>query len=163
MLKLAKFLSAVLGKQDKRDVKVNVMGKNDTRTAFQASPFGIDSNPASEDDLVAVYADTTEDGQSVLLGYLLKGLAAEKGEVRLYSTDEDGAEQPKAYIHLKNDETLEIGGNSDNMVRFSALQTAFNQLKTEFNAHVHSSNGTPPVTPSTADISGAKIDEIKTL
>lgn len=65
--------------------------------------------------------------------------------------------------------------DADNAVRYSALETAYNQLKTDFdnlvtifNAHVHpdptsgSTGITPtPGTPSTGDITGAKVDEIK--
>ena len=70
MIKLATVISAILGKQDKRDVKVNVMGTGDTQTAIQANPFGVDSNPIS--DLIAVYAQTGEMGATVLIGYLNK-------------------------------------------------------------------------------------------
>jgi hypothetical protein len=55
------------------------------------------------------------------------------------------------------------------MTRFEELETGFNQLKSDFNSfltHVHGGPGTPPappVLPSTASISGAKINEVKTL
>ena len=78
---------------------------------------------------------------------------------------------------MKNDETIEIGGDTDFMVRYSELESAFNELRddfnnlvTKFNTHVHpspagGSTGPTPTggTPSTADITGAKINEIKTI
>ena len=85
---------------------------------------------------------------------------------------------------MKDDSTMEIGGSSDNMVRYSELQSAYNQLKSDFdnlvnsyNTHIHVTTATvgatavPGVllpttateTPSSGDISGAKIEEIKTL
>ena len=96
--------------------------------------------------------------------------------------DDKGDE--KTYIYLKDDSTMEIGGSSDNMVRYSELQSAYNQLKSDFdnlvnsyNTHIHVTTATvgatavPGVllpttateTPSSGDISGAKIEEIKTL
>lgn len=158
----------------KRLVKFLRLGKNDVQESHQASPFGIDSNPIS--GLVAVYAPTMENGKPVVIGYINKNQIAGIGETRIFSTDDQNT--LKTYIHLLNDGTMEIGGNSKNMVRFQELETGFNQLKSDFNAlvtlfntHVHagvttgpaSSAVTPtPGTSSAADISGAKIDEIRT-
>ncbi len=82
------------------------------------------------------------------------------------------------YIQIEGD-FIEVGGNTDFMVRFSVMETAYNQLKSDFddlvnayNSHVHpgvtaggASTATTPTqgNTSTGDISGAKIDEIKTL
>ena len=87
------------------------------------------------------------------------------------------------YIQIESD-FIEIGGDTDFMVRFSELETAYNQLKDDhdalvstFNAHIHITTATVGATPipgviaptttmevpSTGDISGAKIDEIKTI
>ena len=96
-----------------------------------------------------------------------------------------------SYIKIKKDGTVEMLGDADNMVRYSKLETAFNQLKQDFdtlvstfNAHIHTpvivgvsgGSGAPAVgvpgptpttattvSPSTADITGAKIEEIKTI
>lgn len=85
------------------------------------------------------------------------------GEKKLYSTS-GGSIQ--AYINLLSDGTIEINGNADFAVRFTALETAFNQLKSDYNSHTHvsvTSVGTPtvPVPQSTADMSGAKVNEVK--
>jgi len=82
------------------------------------------------------------------------------------------------YIQIDED-FIEVGGATDFMVRFSVMETAFNTLKTDFNnliiaynAHVHpgvtaggaSTSATPSTgSSSSADISGAKIDEVKTI
>jgi hypothetical protein len=63
--------------------------------------------------------------------------------------------------------SMELGGNVDNAVRFSALETAFNQLKSDFDGHTHGGvdtggGTTSPAITSSADITGAKIDNIKT-
>jgi hypothetical protein len=59
--------------------------------------------------------------------------------------------------------TVDLNGDDDNAVRFSVLETAFNQLKADFNAHTQTvSEGIALApTPSTADISGAKVDEVR--
>jgi len=157
-MKLVSVISSLVNQANRRIIKIKGMGKSDIQTCEEASPFGVDSNPIK--DMIAVYSKTGEMGSTVIVGYLNKNQLADVGENRLYSTDADGLEQN--YIWLKNDGDIEIGGSSDNMVRFSVLEAAFNQFKQEFNAHVHPSNGAPPTIPSTADISGAKINEIKT-
>ena len=90
------------------------------------------------------------------------------------------------YIQIKSD-FIEMDGDADFMVRFSVLETAYNQLKSEYDDVVTKLNvvintlKTWTVVPqdgglalktasaalttasaSTGDISGAKIDEIKT-
>ena len=122
---------------------------------------------------------TSEIGNEVIIGYIHKSQISEPGEIRIFSTDDNGDDQIS--LHLKKDGTAEFGGDSDFMVRYSALETAFNELKSDFNSlvakhntHVHPFVGlavgvpgfttptTTTETPSIADISGAKIDEIKT-
>jgi len=155
-----------------RFVKFLRMGKSDVQECRQASPFGVDSAPI--EGMAAIYAKTSEVGKPVIIGYVNKNQIAEVGEYRTFSTDSDGGVQ--FYIHLKNDGTAEIGGNTKNMVRFQELETGFNNLVTDFNtlvalynSHIHpsSSGTTSPTatqgTSSTADISGSKINEIKTL
>jgi hypothetical protein len=158
-----------------RKIKVRRQGNTDVQTPSQAAPFGIDSVPIP--GMSAIYAETGKKGKAVVIGYLNKSLLAQDGETRIYSVDEDGA--LKTFIWLKADGTIEIGGSAKNMVRYQELESAFNTLKTDFNdlvskfnTHVHSgvstgggSSGVPSVTDSasTADITGAKIEEIKTL
>jgi len=106
---------------------------------------------------------------------------AESGETRFFSTDDNGT--LKNYIWLKKTGNIEIGGSSDNMVRYSKLEQAFNQLKSDFNnlviaynTHIHPVPNAVPLapgpvvttptvssgSPSTANILPAKINEIKT-
>lgn len=75
-----------------------------------------------------------------------------------------------SFLNLTDGTIAELMGNADFAVRYSELETAFNQLKSDFDNHTHlvpgvtsgsfSATATAP-TNSTADISGAKIDEIK--
>lgn len=161
----------------RRIAKFLRFGKVDVQTSIETGPFGTDSNPPK--GMVAVYAKTESRGKTVILGYLNVNQLAAVGDHRIYSTDSNGG--LKAYVWLKNDGTAEILGDGDNMVRYSKLEEAFNQLKSDhddlvnaFNAHMHATAATGPPSiptpgsgipalPSTADISGAKIGEIKTL
>lgn len=162
-----------------RFIKFLRMGRSDVQESRQVAPYGTDSNPIK--DMVAIYAPTGEDGKTVVIGYVNKNQIADVGEHRIFSTNTNGDVQ--MYVHLKNDGTAEFGGDSNFMVRYNELETAFNQLKSDFNnlvssynSHVHTTTatvGTGPVgliapttttgTPSTADITPAKINEIKTL
>lgn len=162
----------------KRLVKFLGIGRSDVQEKNEVGPFGIDSNPVK--DMVAIMAPTSEIGKDVIIGYINTNQMAEVGETRLFSTDLDGVEQ--IFIHLKNDGNIEFGDNADNLVRFSKLKLEFDNLKNDFNSlvtaynsHVHITTATvgatavPGIispttstgTPSTADISPSKIDELK--
>lgn len=85
------------------------------------------------------------------------------GEQKLYSSDVGTI---MGFINLLVDGTIEINGNADFAVRYNALETAFNQLQTDFDTHIHPVTTAPgstgvPTAPSTADITGAKVDEVK--
>jgi hypothetical protein len=168
MIWLVKTISTEFDNLKRRVVKVLRSGKSDVQTAFEAAPFGIDSNPLK--DMIALYAPTTEKGKTVIIGYLRASqLKAAIGETRLYSTDGNGTE--KTFLWLKNDGTIEVGGSTDFMVRYSKLEEAFNDLKDKWNTFANayspggpSTQGAPiSATASNADISQCKIEQIKTL
>lgn len=149
-----------------RSLKVLQFG---VKTAVSAAPFGDDS--AALKDMIAIFADTSNNAEPVIIGYINKNQLAEPGEKRIFSLKEDG--NLSAWVWLKNDETIEFFGNQKNMVRYQELETAFNELNdkfnalvTKYNAHSHAANGSaPPSSPadaSTADITPAKIENIKT-
>jgi len=154
----------------RRILKIQQYG---AKTADQVSSFGDDSAPIK--DMIAIYAKTAEVGDDIILGYLNKNQVSQPGEKRIFSLKENGTVSFSVY--LKKDGTCEIGdGATDNAVRYSALKTAFDELKNNFNtfvsvynAHVHiaaGANTTPPGIQgqvSAADITGAKIDQIKIL
>jgi hypothetical protein len=145
--------------ETRRIIKTLVYGFDDIKTGYEAAPYGTDSNPIA--GMVAIYAETSEKGNQVIVGYLNKNQLAGPGEHRIYSTDSDG--NLKFSIWLKADGTCEIGGNTHHLTQFEALKTGFDQLVSDFNAHVHASNGVPPTTPSVASVNSAKIAELKTL
>lgn len=90
------------------------------KTAKQVTPFGIDSNPL--DNWTAIYSETSNAGESVILGYINKNYVTEKGEIRIYSLDTKGT--VKAYAYAKKDGNLELNGNDFSSVRFQNLKAA---------------------------------------
>jgi hypothetical protein len=158
----------------RRLIKVLRFGKSDVQTPFDVSPFGIDGHAIK--DMIAVYSETGEKGKAVIVGYINKNKLAGVGELRLFSTDQNGSE--KFYVWLKNDGFLELGGAQNFAVKFNELKTEFNSLKeshnnllTEYIAHVHTggtisgSTGTTvsTQTPNAANIDNAKNEKIKTI
>lgn len=157
-MNLVKTISTELNKFNQRVIKSLRYGRQDVRTASQASPFGVDSNPLR--NMTAVFAPTEERGKSVIVGYLNRDMIAAKGELRLYSLNASGVLQ--TYVWLKANGELLLGGDAKHLARFEELKTGFDQLVTNFNAHVHASNGTPPTVPSTASIDTSKTNNLKT-
>jgi len=140
-------------------------GKSDTRTAIEANPHGIDSNPVK--GMVAIYAKTEMDGNEYIIGYLNKECLAEPGETRIFSTDENGT--LKAYSWHKADGNIEFNGDADNLVRYAALNTDLQNQVNAINAELAKIStalngiipGIYPMQPITLDISSAKIDDLK--
>ena len=160
---LVKIISTSINALNQRVAKFFRFGRSDVQSSLVSAPYGVDSNPVK--DMVALYSSTGKDGKTVIIGYINKNSIANIGELRLFSTNSDAEEQN--YIYLKNDGIIEVGGNTDNLVRFSDLKVAFDLFVNNFNTHTHLSSapGTPtppPVVPSTANIDSAKINEIKT-
>jgi len=136
------------------------------KTADECAPFGDDSNPVA--GMTAIYAETDEAGEQVIIGYINTQQLAAKGEKRLYSLKAD--KSLSFSLWLRNNGTLEIGGNAHNLVRFEPLNfgiAATNGLvNTELekiSAALAMVGGTYTPGHITTDIDDAKINEIKSL
>jgi len=101
-------------------------------TAKQVTPFGIDSNPLG--NWTAIYADTTNAGEAVILGYINKDYITEQGEIRIYSIGDDQA--VKAYAYARKDGVLELNGSAFSSVRFQNLKIAVDNNDTLINAEL---------------------------
>lgn len=171
-MRIAK-VNSYLIENTRRIIKVFNRGFKDVQTHYQVSQWGDDSNPIQNTD--SIVSDTANDESSVVLGYINLNAKSKPGEKRIYATDTDGNEVFD--IYLKNDGTAEINGTGDYLVKYSGLETSFNELQstvndlvTAFNAHGHASFGAPPTTvpgvipasESSANIEDSKINEIKT-
>ncbi len=175
MINLVTIISTSVDNLKRRLPKFYRFGKRNAETAVEVNPYGIDSNAI--EGMVAVYAQTTNNGAPIVIGYINKNQQALVGELRTFSTDKDGNE--KFYTWLRNDGTYEIGGTSNYAVKFNELKTEFNSLKSDFNSlvtkynsHTHTgvtsgsgSSGTTatPATTNSSNIDNAKNDKIKTI
>jgi hypothetical protein len=155
MVSIVKIENAILS-AGKRLLKSIRFGTKDGKQSFESMPYGVDSSPIS--GMKAIYASTGTSGKSVIIGYINTNQVAEEGETRIFSS---GGE-----IWLRTNGTCEILGTGNFLVKFNELETAFNQLKSDFNNHVHldpiSGALPPPTTPSAANMGGAKATKIKT-
>ena len=83
------------------------------------------------------------------------------GEKKLYSIS-SGTIQ--AFINFLSTGVIAINGSGDFAVRFDELKAGFDELVTDFNAHVHVETGAStetPTTPSTADIDSSKVESVE--
>lgn len=117
MITVAKFLNFFSGKREKRGMKVKEFG---VKTADLVSSFGDDSAPL--EDMFCLYAKTSENSENYIVGFISKNCITNPGEKRIFSLRPDGS--GSIDVHLKNDGTLEIGGNTFTAVRFSPLEQA---------------------------------------
>lgn len=162
MITLSKIRSSSIN-VGKRIFKILQFGP---KTVKEVSSFGDDGNPL--ENTTAVYMDTSENGEPVIIGYINKNQLAAIGEKRMYSLD--GAGAVSFFIWLKNDGTFQIGGTADNAVRYQKLDDALQAQKTAINAElvkiaagITAAGGSYTPAFITIDTSAAKIDEVKTL
>jgi len=133
-------------------------------TAKQIGPFGIDSNPM--DNYTAIYADTTNINESVIIGYINKHFITEKGEIRIYSLDANST--VKSYVYAKKNGNLELNGNAFTGVRFESLEIATNNNDALINAElakiavaITSLGGTYTVAPVSTNLLNTKSETVK--
>lgn len=162
MITLSKIRSTIL-KNGERIIKVLQYG---AKTVAEISPFGDDSNPV--ENMSALYADTAETGEPVIIGYINTNQLAAVGEKRIYSLKPD--KTLSTFIWLKNDGTMQIGGDADNVVRYQKLDDALQAQKTLINIEltkvqvaIAALGGSYAKIDVTVNTSAAKIIEIKTL
>jgi len=166
-----------------RKFKFRRFGRDDVMTAYVGTQHGEDSVPVPGAKLIHI--STTNSNENVIICTVHKADdSLNVGEKVIYSTDQDG--NVKAKIYLRNDGTIEITGDNivmqegeDYAVKYSKLESEFNELKDKFNdlvgkwntfATVYvpggpSTQGLPAsvttATESTADITKTKVETIK--
>lgn len=144
-------------------LQVQVTDSDDVQTVEYMATSGEDSNPPNGSKVlivgigsaykIAIAAD--DNIEPTML----------EGEKKLYSIE---AGAIAAFINFLQSGIIELNGNADFAVRYNALETAFNQLQSDFDGHSHlytPGTGTPTQTSgppaSTADITAAKVDTVK--
>ena len=150
-----------------RLLQVQISNESDIQTVQYMSVPGEDTAPINGDKVQIFrigsafqFAVAVEDQNNVA--------SVAVGGKRLFSRDSAGA--VKAFIELLTSGVLHLNGSAYSAVRFEELQTAFDQLKADFDAHTHlyaPGPGTPTQTAatiaSTADITPAESDTVKLL
>ena len=166
MIKVVTIISTSFNKLKMMLSKFERMGKDDIQETETATSYGFEGNPIK--GMTAIHVETSIKGETAIIGFFNKELLTDVGESRMFSTDEDGT--LKMWIHCKNDGTAEFGGTTHNLMRYTPLNTELQSFKNSIQAElVKIATGLAGVggayTPGvlSIDISGAKIDEIKTL
>lgn len=137
-------------------LQVEISGPDDVQTVELMTHAGDEASPPNGAQVVLVQI-----GPAWVVALAADDLippGIDVGERRVYSQD---AGARKATIYWRINGQLELNGTGDHAVRFAALETAFNQLKSDFNSHGGHFSGEISPVASTADISGAKIDTIE--
>jgi hypothetical protein len=164
-MNLVKVYSTSVDSVKRRIVKFLRFGKSDVQTSMQAAPYGIDHNPIK--DMIAIYGETAKNGDTVIVGYINKNAKAAEGELRLFSTDANGNEQ--TFIWLTSTGVLQLGGNADNVVKYTPLNSGLAAFQAQIQAQlvliatgIASAGGT--YTPGTLNIniSSSKVTNLKT-
>jgi hypothetical protein len=161
MIKFCKLKSFEIVKGE-RIVKVEQYG---TKTADFCTSFGDDSVALPE--MTALYVDTGMDGDKVVIGYINKGQLSkvQPGEKRIFSVKGDGSLSTE--IYLRKDEKIEIGGNTDNLVKFTPLEAALmeqiQKINTELTAialGITAAGGSYTPTPISVNFNPAKSEKL---
>jgi hypothetical protein len=148
------------GDKDRTLLQVQLLDE-DIRTVELFSQAGEDVNPANGCRVIVVTLPGIKGAVAVSDDLTPE---VDPGEREIYSTD-NPATAKKARIKLGSDSVVTINQGTDFAVRYSALEAAFNQLKSDFDLHVHGGvtvggGSTGATAASTADITGAKVDEV---
>ena len=156
---------------DRLLLQVQITDADDIHTVEYMSPPGEDSNPPNGAKVLIIDA-----GRAYKIAIAADDNiqpSMQEGEKKLYSIS-DGA--IAAFINFLQSGIVEINGNNDFAVRYNELETGFNQLKSDhdnfvaniYGLHNHPTAPAGPIsTPSvlgsasTADISAAKVNEVK--
>jgi hypothetical protein len=141
------------------------------KTGDEISPFGIDSSPP--DNYSALYVETDNIAEPVIVGYINRAQLAGQGELRLYSLDDSDNIQSFIWldenIRITPNGTVQLKGNANSIVKFAALNTALenfqNALATELTsiqAGITSAGGTYNPGTLNIDISASENDQVLT-
>ena len=160
-------IKAVVDTGEIQLVKVSTV-EGDTQDGIERlQPFGLSSNPPVGSEAVIMYfGGNREDGIVLMVDSgANRPTGLEAGEAQFYS-------EFAGYVKSNKDGKLELSGTAGTAVRFSSLETAFNQLKSDFDtfasSHTHTGVTTGPgasgtvavYVPSTADIAPAEVTEV---
>ena len=148
------------GENKARMLQVEFSNASDVQSV-QYVPLSGDDNPPKVGDKVVVLAIGA--AFKVAIG-VDDGLEPSmlNGERKLYSRDSSG--DVAAFINLLNGGIIELNGNNDFAVRFTALETALNLFVTQVNLALGTKlDGSGTAGATTLDITAAKVSEVKVI
>lgn len=161
MITFAKLDSTLINNLGKRIIKFFEFG---AKTASESMPFGIDSSPIK--GMTAIHSQSSNSGESVIIGYINTNQLAESGESRMYSVDQNNV--LKAFIWNKKDGKIWLNGNGYSSVRFEPLESALNNQKDLINAELFkiqtaiiTLGGTYAKTDVAININSSKSEDVK--
>lgn len=128
MITFSKYSSALITSA-KRILKIKQFG---VKTAKECGPFGFDSVPF--EGMTAIYAETSNKDEAVVIGYINIGQFVGAGESRMYSVDSSG--QLLGYVYNRNDGKLGLNGFDYSAVRFLPLDQAIQAQNILINAEL---------------------------
>lgn len=128
MITFSKYSSALITGA-KRILKIKQFG---VKTAKECGPFGFDSVPF--EGMTAIYAETSNKDEAVVIGYINIGQFVAAGESRMYSVDSSG--QLLGYVYNRNDGKLGLNGFDYSAVRFLPLDQAIQAQNVLINAEL---------------------------
>jgi hypothetical protein len=128
MISLARFKSAII-EGGKRILKVEQFG---AKTAKECYPFGFDSMPP--ENWTAIYADTANKDESVIIGYINKNQLAEAGGSRMYALGSFG--EVVGFVRCGANGITELNGSAFSSVRFESLKIAIDNNDTLINTEL---------------------------
>lgn len=131
MVLFSKFKSATLEAR-KRLFKLLTMGG--AMTAKECLPFGIDGFPL--ENMTAVYSNTSNASERVVIGYVNAQQLAAQGEVRMYSITPSKPDEVAAYVWCKADATVNLNGSTFTAVRYENLNTGLQAAVTALNGEL---------------------------
>jgi hypothetical protein len=135
--------------------KTRLSADNDLQSLEHHHEVGCQSRPPKETYVFYGWFDTA--WKFIISAFdRVPKQALEEGERISYSSSGGTI---KAFIKYLKTGIIHINGDTDFAVRFNELETAFNELKTAYNSHNHGGSAATP--QSNADISTAKVDNVK--
>ena len=154
---------------DRLLLQVRITDADDVHTVEYMASAGEDVNPSNGSKVLII--DVGRAYKIAIAADDNVSPSMKEGEKKLYSVS-DGV--IVAFINFLSSGIIEINGNSDFAVRFNELESGFNELVTDFNNFVSTFNNhtqilsggialapSTPASSTSADISDAKVEEVK--
>lgn len=136
--------------------------QDDNRTAQLFQQFGFSHLPEKGSKGVLTYIGNGRGNGVIIAGQNPEAApGGSQGETVIYSTS-GGTIQAK--IKLDSSGNVIINDGLSSAVSFAELKAGFDQLKADFNTHIHptpSGPSTAPTIPSTASVDSSEVQEVK--